>query len=424
MDLGNKPEVRNNSNSVSTWAQSKLGEVAYYINDKVNVKEISFQGYVSTENMLINKEGVVKALKMPETGKITKYSRGDILLSNIGPYLKKIWLAKHGGGCSNDVLVIRARKGIDSNFLYYCLTQDKFFDYIVAGSNYTTIPRGNKKAILEFSIPTPNFQMQIEIGKILATFDSKIENNRRINTILEQIAQTLFKRWFIDFEFPDENGQPYKSSGGEIVDSELGEIPKNWGISIFSQAIEVNPERKISKGKIAKKISMSDLDPWQSWIKKWNYESYTSGSKFKNGDTLFARITPSLEHGKTAMVHILDEDEIGYGSTEFIVFGRKEIKSDVYIFNLCRSDYIRTAAIGSMTGTSGRQRVPNYLFDQLLIVVPPEELINLFDRIVLQLFRRVFVNASEVHYLIQIKDSLLPKLISGKIRIPVRDANE
>ena len=209
-----------------------------------------------------------------------------------------------------------------------------------------------------------------------------------------------------------------------MVDSELGEIPKNWRVSIFSQAIKVNPERKMSKGKFTKKISMSDLDPWQSWIKKWNYESYTSGSKFKNGDTLFARITPSLEHGKTAMVHLLDEDEIGYGSTEFIVFGRKEIKSDVYIFNLCRSDYIRTAAIGSMTGTSGRQRVPNYLFDQLLIVVPPEELINFYDRIVLQFFRRVFVNASEIHSLIQIKDSLLPKLLSGKISVPVGDTNE
>ena len=234
---------------------------------------------------------------------------------------------------------------------------------------------------------------------------------------LEQIAQTLFKHWFIDFEFPDENGNPYKSSGGRMVDSELGGIPEGWKVKSFSEVIDVNPTRRLSKGKLATKVSMADLNTWQSWIDSWQEEEYKSGPKFKNGDTLFARITPSLENGKTAFVSFLNEGETAFGSTEFIVFGPKAIVSGTYIYCLSRSEYVRETAINSMTGTSGRQRVPNDCFDQLLICVPAGEIVKKFDSIITPLFEKIESNSKEYINLGKIRDSLLPKLMSGKIRV-------
>ena len=276
------------------------------------------------------------------------------------------------------------------------------------------------KTFDELEIGVPPLQQQKKVSKILSDLDSKIELNQQMNKTLESIAQAIFKHWFIDFEFPDENGKPYKSSG-EMVASELGEIPKGWNVIPFSHVIAVNPNRRLPKGKLSKKIAMSDLNPWQSWIQNWSYEPFHSGSKFQNGDTLFARITPSLEHGKTALVNVLGKDEVGFGSTEFIVLGAKEIKSMFYIFNLSRSEYVRTTAIGAMSGTSGRQRVPYELFDHLLIVSPPKALIDFFDKLVAPFFTKIFQNVEESMVLTQIRDLLLPKLMSGKIRVSLEE---
>lgn len=205
-----------------------------------------------------------------------------------------------------------------------------------------------------------------------------------------------------------------------VYNEELGkETPKDWEVKFFSEVIAVNPKRELGYRLVAKKVGMADLNPWQAHIQNWTLEEYKSGPKFKNGDTLFARITPSLEHGKTAFVSILDNNEVGFGSTEFIIFGKKVISSELYIFHLSRSDEIRTTAISAMTGTSGRQRVPDDLFDSLFIVVPPSQLLDRFDVLVLPQFRRIASNAEATRILSQLRDSLLPKLMSGKIRVPV-----
>jgi len=164
---------------------------------------------------------------------------------------------------------------------------------------------------------------------------------------------------------------------------------------------------------------MSDLKPWQSWIESWSYEEYKGGPTFQNGDTLFARITPSLENGKTALVLILDEGEIAFGTTEFIVLAPKVIKSDYYVFCLARTRDVREKAIRAMSGSSGRQRVPNDIFDRILIPVPPEEVIKEFDKLASPLFEMIKVNAKENLVLARIRDALLPKLLSGEIRVKV-----
>ena len=317
------------------------------------------------------------------------------------------------------VSIIRTNNKLYYKFLYcyLCLNRTKetllSFD---AGGTRKAITKGNLEKLL---LPLPSYIEQTRIGDFIGLINDKIDLNHQMNSTLEQIAQTLFKHWFIDFEFPDENGNPYKSSGGRMVDSELGEIPEGWEVKAFSEVIDVNPIRRLSKGKIATKVSMADLNTWQSWINSWQEEEYKSGPKFKNGDTLFARITPSLENGKTAFVNFLNEGEIAFGSTEFIVFGSKVIESGPYIFCLSRSEYIRETAINAMTGTSGRQRVPNDCFDHLLICVPSGEVVKRFDDIITPLFEKIKNNAKECINLREARDSLLPKLMSGKIRVQV-----
>jgi len=320
------------------------------------------------------------------------------------------------------VCIIRTNRGeLNPIFLRYYLTSPRMQAFMLSLARSGGTRNALTKGVIEkFLIPLPTLKEQAAIAKVLLDLDSRIELSRRMNKTLEAIGGSIFKHWFIDFEFPNEEGKPFSSSGGETVYSEeLGrELPQGWEVKRFSQAIDVNPRRELQRGKVAKKVGMADLNPWQSWIESWTLDKYESGQKFKNRDILLARITPSLEHGKTAMVSILDDDEFGFGSTEFIVLCKKVLSSESYIFYLSISEEIRAAAINSMTGTSGRQRVPESLFDSMSIAVPPSALVEKFEKIVSLQFDTIAANARQIRTLSEIRDLLLPKLMSGKIRVP------
>lgn len=147
-----------------------------------------------------------------------------------------------------------------------------------------------------------------------------------------------------------------------------------WREVVLKDVIDFNPKESIKKGTLTKKIGMDKLAPFQRKIDGFELAAFTGGSKFRNGDTLLARITPCLENGKTAQVTILDDDEIAFGSTEYIVLrNKKEITDNNYIFYLALSQYIRDTAIKSMTGTSGRQRAQTDVVENTKIMLPPLE---------------------------------------------------
>jgi len=156
-----------------------------------------------------------------------------------------------------------------------------------------------------------------------------------------------------------------------LKETEIGKIPEGWNLYVFSQAIDVNPRRELKKGAIAKKVSMQGLQEFRRKIASYERAKYNGGTKFQNNDTLMARITPCLENGKTAFVDILDNNEIGFGSTEFNVLCGEEGKTDhKFVYYLSRSPLVRAEAINSMVGTSGRQRVQNDVFDNMLVPIP------------------------------------------------------
>lgn len=147
---------------------------------------------------------------------------------------------------------------------------------------------------------------------------------------------------------------------------------EEWKECRLKDIVEINPTESLKKGTVAKKIGMDVLQPYCRAIPSFSFEPYTGGTKFKNGDTIMARITPCRENGKTAMVNILDDNEIGFGSTEYIVFRAKNNITDPYfIYYLVTSDCIRNPAIKSMVGSSGRQRVQTDVVANLSINLPP-----------------------------------------------------
>lgn len=177
----------------------KLSDICSYYKKKVDISGLTEENYISTENMIPDKNGVTKATSLPTTTQTQGYGEQDVLVSNIRPYFKKIWFADRSGGCSNDVLVFRANKDVDSRFLYYVLADDTFFEYSMATSKGTKMPRGDKRALMEYEVPAYGLEYQKKIAGVLSALDEKIQLNTEININLEQQGLALYKSFFIDF---------------------------------------------------------------------------------------------------------------------------------------------------------------------------------------------------------------------------------
>ena len=179
---------------------SELSSLCSYAKGKVSVDTLSKRNYVSTENMVPNKGGIVDAGALPSAQYTQQYMKDDILVSNIRPYFKKIWMADDDGGCSNDVLVFRAECGCDSTFLYYVLANDAFFNYASATSKGTKMPRGDKTAIMQYEVPCFTHETQLRIGKLLRSIDDRITVNKKINDNLYAQAKAIFDNHFINID--------------------------------------------------------------------------------------------------------------------------------------------------------------------------------------------------------------------------------
>ena len=249
---------------------------------------------------------------------------------------------------------------------------------------------------------------------------------------LEAIAQAIFKSWFVDFDPVKAKAEGRKPQGMDaettalfpsaFQDSPLGKVPKGWETVSLPEVIDINPRRVLKKGTIAPYLHMQNLPMRGHRPYEWIDREFSSGTKFINGDTLLARITPCLENGKTGFVDFLDTDEVGWGSTEYIVLRPKPPLPDEFGYYLARSDDLRIFAIHNMTGSTGRQRVPASCFDYYQFSVPTMAVAQRFSKIVKPLMKKIRENSKQSDTLAQIRDTLLPKLLSGEIRVDT--ANE
>ena len=156
------------------WSTDQLGVVAEFINEKISVDRVALENYISTESILSDYDGITKASKLPEIGSVTRFRSTDTLVSNIRPYLKKIWYADKEGGASNDVIVIRAKQGLLAEYLSYLLKNDSFIEYVMIGAKGVKMPRGDIDQIKQYPVPVPSKDEQQKIAKCLRDLDDLI----------------------------------------------------------------------------------------------------------------------------------------------------------------------------------------------------------------------------------------------------------
>jgi len=312
----------------------------------------------------------------------------------------------------------------DPKFVYYCFTQLGHALEAAGGggSVYTNV---SKSRFEEIELPLPPLAEQKAIAAVLGALDDKIELNRRMNATLEAMARALFQSWFVDFDpvRAKLDGRPPAALDPataalfpeHLEDSPLGHIPKGWTVQRMPDAIEVNPRRTLKSGTIAPYLDMKNLPTQGHSADEVIDREFSSGTKFQNGDTLLARITPCLENGKTGYVDFLADGQVGWGSTEYIVLSPKPPLPPQFGYLLARSDALRTHAIQNMTGTSGRQRVPSECFHNLWLAVPPPDIARRFDELTAPLMAKIKANSTESRTLATLRDTLLPKLLSGEL---------
>ncbi|MEW5825253.1 MAG: restriction endonuclease subunit S [Candidatus Bipolaricaulota bacterium] len=325
--------------------------------------------------------------------------------------------------------LLRARPGrIDNRFLLYAYLGPQFQETLRARTIHgSTVDRIPLIEMPDFPIVVPeDIDEQRAIAHILGTLDDKIELNRRMNETLEAMARALFKSWFVDFdpvrakaEGRDTGLPPHIADlfPDSFEESELGEIPSGWEVARLRQVIEVNPPRALRKGDVAPYLDMANMPTRGHVPDQVADRAFGSGVRFTNGDTLVARITPCLENGKTALVSFLRNGEVGWGSTEFIVLRPRPPLPPEFGYCLARSEGFRESAIQSMTGTSGRQRVPAQALARFMLAMPSQECAEAFGGLVRPWFERAVSGESESRSLSATRDALLPDLIAGKIRV-------
>jgi len=314
--------------------------------------------------------------------------------------------------------------------------------------------------IPSFELNIPPREEQTKIAGLLGSLDDRITLLRETNATLEAIAQALFKSWFVDFDpvrakaegrarqDGERSGQPRMPQASELPrpgaeagaeaqgqpegldaataalfpdsfeESELGLVPKGWLLWALGDAFEINPTRKLKKGDFAPYLDMASVGTQGHVVDGVVGREMGSGTKFINGDTLLARITPCLENGKTAYVDFLDAGQVGWGSTEFVVLRPKAPLPPYYGYLLARHPAFRDHAIQSMSGTSGRQRIQNDVLGRYPVAIPTPEVAEAFAGIVQSAQQRIAANQTQAQTLTQLRDTLLPRLISGQLRLP------
>ena len=193
------------------WVKNTLGDISEFSKDRLNSKELSCDNYVATENMLQDYQGIVAASKIPSSTNVIKFSKGDVLLSNIRPYLKKVWYADRDGGCSADVFVFKALSACIPDFLHYVIANDRFINFAMSGAKGVKMPRGDKEQMKTYEIGLPSIEEQKKIAKLLSLLDERIATQNKIIEDLKKLKCAIIEKVYSEIQ-----GKEY--SYGQLFD--------------------------------------------------------------------------------------------------------------------------------------------------------------------------------------------------------------
>ena len=351
----------------------------------------------------------------------TNSDPNTIVVGRVGSYCGSLHYSDRACWVTDNAIRATARDENDTRFLLYLLQTLQLNNWR-AGSGQPLLNQTILSSI-PVTVPPP-LPEQRAIAHILGTLDDKIELNRRMNETLEAMARALFKDWFVDFgptRTKIEGRDPYLAPEiWDLFPDKLDEDgkPEGWETKALSEVIELNPERSLRKGAVAPYLAMANMPTKGHRPSAVVDRFFGSGMRFSHGDTLVARITPCLENGKTAYVDFLQDGEIGWGSTEYIVMRPEPPFPNEFAYCLARSTSFREFAIQNMTGTSGRQRVPVTVISNFHLPLPiGPDIPEVFGKFIKPIFSLISYGARESDTLTALRDALLPGLMSGEIRV-------
>lgn len=438
----------------------ELSSFAYFVNNKIDAKQITTKTYVTTESMKANRGGVVPAANLPDIPKFTHFKKTDTLFSNIRTYFRKVWLAEFDGGASADVLVIRTKdvNKLNPIYLFYLLSSKAFSDYTVLTAKGVKMPRGDKDAMMQYKFYVPSLEYQVAAAHYLKSIDDKIAINQQINQTLESIAQALFKSWFVDFEPTRAKIAALQSSGSEedanlaamtaisgksadelaklkitnpeayaelhataslfpsrLVESELGEAPKGWEVkSIYeiSDVIYGAPfKSKLfnTEGNGTPLVRIRDLENEVPGV--YTLEQHSKGYLIENGDLIVGmdgEFRPYIWGGNNAWMN-----------QRICCFKPKKQFNPALIkeFISPQLNYLEKTATATTVIHLGKGDI-----DRFAYLHPGSDLLKRYCKFSNPIYSRVVSNKVSNKILTQLRDSLLPKLLSGEISVDALQA--
>lgn len=400
---------------------NKLSSIAYYVTDKISSNDISLSEYVTTDCILQNKKGREVASNLPpQPCCLTRYQRGDILIANIRPYLKKVWFADIDGGASSDVLVFRAKEGHSPSFLYAVLLQDSFFDYVMQGAKGSKMPRGDKEQILRYEMPILSCSEE-SIGTFFLNLDQKIRLNEQINQNLEAMAKLLYDYWFVQFDFPNEEGKPYKSSGGEMVWNEKlkRDIPASWKTKAIEDIADVyngatpSTVNEQNYGGDIVWITPKDLsDQKQKFVYQGERNISQAGYNSCSTHLLPPNTILMSSRAPIGLLSIAKTELCTNQGFKSFVPQAENISTYLYYYLNIHIKQIEQLGTGTTFKEVSREDVLKFP-----ILKPSDAILDLWEERVSALNNKQFEIQKENEYLTKQRDELLPLLMNGQVSV-------
>lgn len=346
--------------------------------------------------------------------------KGDILLTTEAP-LGCVAELKDDSVClAQRLITLRGKKEkLNNKYLLYYLQSPRGQYELLSKATGTTVQGIKRTEFSKVKILMPSLEKQNKIASILSSLDEKIELNRKINQNLEETAQTLFKRWFIDFEFPNEEGKPYKSSGGKMIESELGEIPEGWTIEKLENIIKIIDNRGktppfvlnktnypiIDVKSLSNENRIIDFNNCSKYITKETYDTWFRNGHPEKLDILISTV------GSLAELKIFIENK-GCIAQNIVAFRNLEYPLYLYQYLKYIKKELITYNIGSVQPSIKITHIIKYP-----IIIPEINIAKNFNEKMIFLTEKIYNNQKEIEKLIELRDYLLPRLMSGEISV-------
>ncbi len=426
--------------SFSEWREVALKDVIEF-NPKESIKKGTITKKIGMDK-LAPFQRKIDGFELEAFKGGSKFRNGDTLLARITPCLENGKTAQvtildddEVAFGSTEYIVLRHKIGItDNNYIFYLALSQYVRDTAIKSMTGTSgRQRAQTDVIENTKIMLPPLDEQKAIAHILSTLDDKIEVNNQINKTLENMAQAIFKQWFVDFEFPNEDGEPYKSSGGEMVESELEMIPKGWEVKELVdvlETLEAGNRPKGGAGNLTEGIpsigaeNIIGLGKYDYSKEKYVTEEYfakMNKGKVNPGDVLLYKDGAQLGR-KTMFMNGFPHKKCCINSHVFIL-RTNDMLTQSYLYFWLDQDWV-TQSIINLNANSAQPGINQSKLKTLKILTPKFNYVEMFDVIIKSLLNKLFENCIENNALHKTRDALLPKLMSGEIRVPLDEEGD